>query len=377
MEIYLDNASTTKVDKEVLEEIKKYYKKNYGNASSIHSKGQKISEILTQGRRKIAESINSEKEEIIFTSGGTESNNLAIKGVAFANKNKGNHIITTKIEHKSVLESCKYLEKQGFKIDYLDVDNEGFINLNELKEKINEKTILVSIIHGHNEIGTIQDIDEIGKICKDKKVYFHIDACQSFLKEKINVKNFNVDLVSINSHKIHGPMGVGVLYIKTGTKIESLFNGGNQEFGLRAGTENIPGIVGFVKAIEEQQKVDLNEIRNLRDYMIKKVLEIPESKLNGPKERLCNNANFSFKKIEGESIVGLLDGKKIFVSTGSACSEKDIEPSYVLSAIGLSHEEANGSIRVTLSKYNTIEEIDKFVDELNNIVIKLRRISPL
>ena len=377
--IYLDSGATTKVDKEILEAMLPYFTLDYGNASSSHSSGQKAKQALEDSRKVIASSINAKPEEIIFTSGGTESNNFAIKSIAFSNKDKGNHIITTKVEHKCVLKSCKWLEKHGFEITYLDVDEDGFVKKEDLEAAITSKTILVSIMHGNNEIGTIQDLEALGKITKKHNIYLHTDACQSYTKTKIDVKNLNIDLITLNSHKMHGPKGVGALYIREGTKIEAWQHGGDHEFGLRSGTENIHGVVGFAKAVELANNPEhIIHMTRLRDKLINGILKIENVKLNGPKEnRLCNNVNFSFKRIEGEALGGYLDQKNIASSTGSACSEATLEPSYVLQAIGLTNEEANGSLRLSLSRYTTEEEVDFVLKILPKIVKKLRRMSPL
>lgn len=379
MNAYLDNAASTKVDKEVVEVMLPYMDDVYANASSLHQLGQKAATTLDKSREIIAKAINAQKDEIIFTSGGTESDNLAIKGIAYANKDKGNHIITTKIEHPAVEKTCKFLEKDGFKVTYLDVDEEGFIDLKELKKAITDDTILVSIIHANNEVGTIQDIGEIGNICKEKKVYFHIDAVQSFTKVKIDVKKQNITLASFSSHKIHGPKGIGALYIKKGINIHPLMHGGSQEKRLRPGTENIPGIVGFAKAVEIADEEGCMKIGELRDYFIEKVeKEIPEVKLNGSRnERLCNNVNITFKYIEGEALLIKLDDKGIAVSTGSACSSKELRPSHVLIAMGIPPAVAHGSIRFSLSKYTTKEELDYTIKHLKEAVQELREISPL
>ena len=375
--IYLDNGSTTKVDSEVTKSMIPYFEEEYGNASTIHTKGVNAKQSLEESRKIIAESINVQPEEIIFTSGGTESNNFVLKSIAFSNQEK-NHIITTKIEHSSILNSCKWLESQGFKITYLSVDKEGFINLNELKNAVTEKTILFSIIHANNEIGTIQNLEEIGKICRQKKIYFHTDACQSYTKTPIDVKKQNLDLVSLNAHKIHGPKGVGALYIKKGTKISSWQHGGSHESNLRAGTENVSAIVGFAKAVQLTNSKHIKQMTELRDKLIEEVLKIPGTKLNGStgSKRLCNNTDFSFNAIEGEAIVGFLDQAGIAASTGSACAEKDLEPSHVLKAIGLSHEQANGSLRLTLSRFTTEQEICYTIKTLPEIIKKLREFSP-
>jgi len=377
MKVYLDNGATTKVDDEVVRTMLPYYKNNYGNASSMHDYGVNAKEALDKSREIIAKEINADFNEIVFTSSGSESDNLAIKGVAYANRNKGNHIITTKIEHPAVLDSCKILEKEGFKITYLNVDKEGFVNLDQLKKEITKKTILVSIIHGNNEIGTIQDLEKITEICKKNNVYFHTDVVQSFTKEKIDVKKTGIDLLSASGHKIHGPKGVGFLYVKQGVRINKLIHGGHQEQNKRAGTENIPGIVGLAKAVQLDKK--LNHIKRLRDYLIKRIeSEFEDVLLNGSKtKRLVNNVNFSFKYIEGEGLLMHLNDKGIAVSTGSACTSQSLEPSHVLTAIGLKHEVAHGSIRFTLSRYTTKEEIDYTLKELKDIVKKLREMSPL
>lgn len=375
-EIYLDNAATTKVDKEVEREMKKYISKEYGNASSMHDIGQRAKKEIEKSREIISKELNAKKDEIIFTSSGTEANNLAIKGLFWSNYPEKNHIITTKIEHDCILKSCKWLEKQGAKITYLNVDKEGFINMEELKKSITPKTFLVSIVHANNEIGTIQDLKKIGEICKKKKVLFHTDACQSFTKVPIDVKKINLDLATINSHKIHGPKGVGALYIKSKTKITPLLHGGGHEFGIRSSTQNVPGIVGFGKAVEIKKENE--KVEKLRDYFISELEKIPQTRINGPKgkKRLSNNINISFKNIEAESIGSLLNSKKIFVSVGSACASNTLEPSHVLKAIGNTPLEANSSIRISLSKYTTKEEIDRALKEINKTVNLLRRISP-
>ena len=378
-EIYLDNGASTKVDPEVIKVMLPYFDKEYGNASSLHMLGVNAKNALDKARKIIAESINAKPSEIIFTSGGTESDNLAIKGVAFAGKEKGNHIITTKIEHKAILNPCKWLESQGFNITYLSVNKDGFVDVKKLEEAITNKTILVSIMHGNSEIGTIQNLEELGKVCKKHNVYFHTDACQSYTKTEIDVEKQNLDLVTINSHKIHGPKGVGALYVRKGTKIIPLLHGGDHEFKLRASTENISGIVGFAEAVKLADKKHIKHITELRDKLIEGTLKIPYTKLNGPKgdKRLCNNANFSFKGIEGEGLIGYLDMEGICSSTGSACSEKSLEPSYVLKAIGLSDQEANGTLRLTLSRFNTEKEIEHVLKVLPVIVKNLRKMSPL
>ncbi len=379
-EIYLDNAATTQVDKNVIKAMIPFFKEKYGNASSLHLKGEEAKRALEESRKVIAKRINAKHHEIIFTSSGTEANNFVIKGLFFSNKNKNkNHIVTTKIEHDCVLNACRWIESLGGKITYLDVNENGFVNPKDIEKAINEKTFLVSIIHGNNEIGTIQNLRKIGEVCRKKGVLFHTDACQSFTKVSINVKKDNVDLMTLNAHKIHGPKGVGALYIKSGIKITPLLHGGGQEFKLRSSTENIPGIVGFAKAVKITKNSDIKKMKKLRDYFISKLLEIPDTRLNGAEgnQRLCNNINISFKNIEGESLGSFLNARGIFTSTGSACSSKNLEPSHVLLALGLNPIEANSSIRISLSKYTTKEEVDYAVNEIKKIVKKLRKISPL
>jgi cysteine desulfurase len=380
MKIYLDNAATTKVDEKVLKAMLPYLTKDYGNASSLHMQGTEAKTALEKARKIISKSINAKPSEIYFTSGGTESNNWALKGLFWENYPKKNHIITTKIEHNATTNSCKWLETQGAKITYLQVDKEGFIDLKELENSITEKTIMISIIHGNNEIGTIQDLEKIGEICKRKNILFHTDAAQSFTKTRLDVKKMNLDLISINSHKIHGPKGVGALYIKEGIKIQPLMHGGGHEKRMRSGTENIPGIVGFAKAVEIAKEKDYKKLVRLRDKLIHEILtKIPKTKLNGPtgKRRLANNINISFINVEGEAIGGYLENKGIAVSTGSACMSNTLKSSHILKAIGLSDLEQNSSIRISLSKYTTERDIDKFMKILPDIIKKLRRLSPL
>jgi len=366
------------VDKNIAEVVREYLTEKYGNASSLHFKGEEAKKLLEGSRKTIAGEIGAKFREIIFTGSGTEANNSAIKGLFFKNYPEKDHIITTKVEHDCILGACKWIEKQGGKVTYLDVDEEGFIDLDELEKAITEKTILVSVIHGNNEVGAINDIRSIGKICKSKEVLFHTDACQSFTKVPINVVKDNLDLVTLNAHKIHGPKGVGALFIKEGVKIEPLLHGGGQEFKLRSSTENIPGIVGFGEAVRTSSKKDIEKMERYREYLIEKILEnVPGSKLNGPREnRLCNNVNICFGNIEGEAISSFLNEKGIMVSAGSACSSKSIEPSHVLLAMGLTKEEANSSIRFSLSKYNTKEELEYTVKELKKIVKTLREVAP-
>jgi cysteine desulfurase len=377
--IYLDNAATTPVDKRVAEEMLPYMTEIYGNASSQHTKGQEAKRSLEDARNIIAKSIKARSDEIIFTSSGTESNNLALKGLFFAHKNEGkNHIITTKIEHDCVLNACKWLEKQGAEISYIDVNSEGFVNPKNIENAIKENTLVVSVIHANNEIGTIQDLEEIGRICREKGVYFHTDACQSYTKTKINVKKQNLDLVTLNAHKIHGPKGVGALYIRKGIKLDPIMHGGGHEKGIRSGTENIAGIMGFAKAVRLAKESHVKYMAGLKNRIIAELLKIPSTKLNGSKEkRLCNNINICFGNVEGEAIGGYLEAYGICSSTGSACSSHSLEPSHVLIAIGRTPLEANSSIRLSLSRQNTEEEINKLLEVLPGIIEKLRKISPI
>ncbi len=378
-EIYLDNAATTKVDERVAEAMMQYYVERYGNASSTHLKGEEARRAIEEAREAIANSIGARYKEIIFTGSGTEANNLAIKGLFFSNYPEKNHVITSKIEHDCVLNACRWLETQGAKVTYLDVDEKGFVNPLDVEKAITNKTFLVTIIHGNNEIGTIQDLRKIGEVCKKKGVLFHTDACQSFTKVPINVKKDNIDLMTLNAHKIHGPKGVGALYINPGIKITPLLHGGGQEFGLRSSTENVAGIVGFAKAFKISSSSDVKNMKKLRDYFIAELLKIPNTRLNGAEgdRRLCNNINVSFNNIEGEAIGSFLNAKKIYTSTGSACSSKSLEPSHVLVALGLKTLTANSSVRISISKYTTKEEVDYALEEIRKTVEKLRKISPL
>jgi cysteine desulfurase len=375
--IYLDYAATTPVDEKVVEEMEKYYNVEFGNTSSLHSLGQNAKKAVDQARNKIKKKLNAKKHKVIFTSGGSESNNLAIKGLAFKNKNK-KHIITTKIEHDCVLKTCKWLEKEGYKVTYLNVDKYGYINLKELEEKIQKDTLLVSIIHANNEIGTIQNLKEISKICHQKGTLLHSDACQSFCKVDIDLEKDDVDLLTINSHKIYGPKGVGALVIKDGINLEPLIHGGGHEYGLRSGTLNTPGIVGFAKAIDVINKEDILHMKKLQKKLINALLEIENTWLNDPKEnRLCNNINISFKYAEGESILLHLNNRNIFVSTGSACSSNTLEESHVLRAIGLKKEETHGAIRFSLGKDTTLEDINIVIENVKEVIDLLRKMNPL
>lgn len=383
--IYMDHAATTPVDREVVDAMLPYFTRFYGNASSLHSFGTEAHNALDESRQHVANILNAENEEIIFTGGGTESDNISIKGVAYMKKDKRNisgpHIITSTIEHPAVLETCKHLEKQGFNVKYLPVDKYGIVKVDELEQSISKGTFLISIMYANNEIGTIEPIQEIGRIAKENNIVFHIDAIQAIGKIPINVKKLNIDLLSISSHKIYGPKGVGALFIRRGVKIQPLVHGGGHEQGLRSSTENIPGIVGLGKACElakGRMEKDIRHLVSLRDKLIKEVLKIEESYLNGhPKKRLVNNAHFHFTAIEGESLILGLNEKGIAASTGSACSSKKLEPSHVLLAIGLNPEEAHGSLRLTLGRENTEEEIRYVTNVLPVIINKLRKISPL
>jgi len=379
--IYLDYAATTPVDSRVLEEMKPYFLSKFGNASSLHKFGQEAKRALEDSREKIAKLINADPGEIIFTSGGTESDNLAIEEIVYPNRDKGKHVITSKIEHPAILKICEFIESDGFNVTYLNVDKTGLIDLENLKKNITDKTTLVTIMTASNEIGTIEPIKEIGEICREKDVVFHTDAVQAFGKVPIDVKKMNIDLLSGSSHKIYGPKGVGFLYVRNGIDITPLIHGGGQEFGKRSGTENIAGIVGFASAAELAKKEMNREAKRqikLRDYLIKNVLKIENSHLNGhPVKRLPNNANFWFDFIEGESLITHLDFYGIAASTGSACSSKSLEPSHVLMAIGLKHEQAHGSLRLTLGKYTSKSDIDYVLSVLPKTIKKLREISPL
>ncbi|MCZ7396845.1 MAG: cysteine desulfurase NifS [Candidatus Methanoperedens sp.] len=379
-QVYMDHSSTTAVDPLVREAMLPYFSEKFGNPSSLYSIGREARRAIEEARQKVADLIGAKKEEIIFTGSGTESDNLAIKGLAFKNRKKGDHIITSSIEHHAVLHTCKYLEAQGFKITYLPVSRDGLVNPADVEKAITPATILITIMHANNEIGTIQPIEEIGKIAREKNIPFHTDAVQTAGKIPVNVDALGVSLLSMSAHKIYGPKGVGVLYIRKGTLIEAQLHGGGHERNLRSSTENVPGIVGFGKACElaKQRLPDEMKIAALRDRLIKGILEIKESYLNGhPTRRLPNNANFRFSYIEGESMILNLDMKGVSASTGSACSSTSLEPSHVLLAIGLKPEEAHGSLRLTLGHENMQEDVDYVVSVLPEIVNKFRMMSPL
>ncbi|MFA5745907.1 MAG: cysteine desulfurase family protein [archaeon] len=374
--IYLDNAATTKMHSSVMKAITDAEEKYFGNSSSLHTIGREAKAELDKAREHISKKANSKNHKLIFTSGGTESNNFAIKGLAENNKNK-KHIITTKIEHDSILNVYKFLERKGYSVTYLDVDKEGFVNLSQLEKAIKKDTLVVSVIHGNNEIGTIQDLREIGKICHEKETLFHSDACQSFTKAPINLEKDNIDLLTINAHKIYGPKGVGGLFIKEGIKLEPLLHGGGHEYNLRSGTVNVPGIIGFSKATDIIGEKEIEHMTNLRNQLIKGLSDVEESWLNGSKDkRLCNNANLSFMYAEGEAILLYLDAAGISVSTGSACSSNTLEPSHVLRAIGLKQEQTHGTVRFSVGIDNTKEEIKYTVDTVKDTIKKLREMCP-
>lgn len=374
--LYFDNAATTKVKDEVLNEMMPYFKEQYGNASSAHSLGRNNKKALEESRKKVADLIGAKPKEIYFTSGGSESNNTALKGFAYANKNKGNHIITSKIEHPAILESCKALEKQGYKITYLNVDKDGVVDLYELRKSINKQTILISIMFANNEIGTIEPIEEIGKIAKANNIIFHTDAVQAVGNVNINVERMKIDSLSLSGHKFYGPKGIGALYVKEGIKFNRLIDGGHQEKNKRAGTENIPAIVGLGKAAEIAKiNMDnhINHLKELRDYYIEELENsIFGIKINGSREkRLPGNSNFSFKGMDGNAIMYELDSKGICVSTGSACSSGDNTPSHVLTSIGLDEDMTNGAVRVTFGEDNKKEDVDILIKALKEYVNKM------
>jgi len=380
--MYLDNSATTQVSKEVFDEMESYYIKDFGNPSTLYALGRESKKALELARKRVADSINAKPEEIIFTSGGSESDNLAIKGLAFKLAEKGKHIITSEIEHPAVSQTLEFLQSLDFEVTYLPVYEEGIIRIDDLKNAIREDTILITIMHGNNEIGTIQPIEEIGKIARENNIKFHTDAIQTFGKIEVDVEKLNVDLLSLSSHKINGPKGVGALYIKKGTRLVPLIHGGGQERGIRSGTENVPGIVGFGKACElasQNLTQHYDKLVSIRDELIEKVLNnIPESYLNGDRQnRLPNIVNFRFKAIEGESLILLLDNKGYQTSTGSACSSKTLEASPVLTALGLDPVDVHGSLRISLAPENDEFNIDEFVDVISTSVERLREMSPL
>ena len=380
---YMDYSATTYVKPEVLDAMMPFFTEKFGNPSSFYGISRETKMAVDNARAQVAKAINCDPNEVYFTGGGSEADNWAIKGIATAHMKKGNHIITTKIEHHAVLHTCEFLEKFGFEVTYLDVNEEGFIDLKQLESAITDKTILVSIMFANNEIGTIQPIKEIGAICREKKVLFHTDAVQSIGSVPVDVKEMNIDLLSLAGHKLYGPKGIGALYIRKGVRIDNLIHGGGQERGRRAGTENIPGVVGLGKAIEiATENIEENRARLtvLRDKLIDGVLErIPYARLNGPRgdKRLPGNSNISFEFIEGESILLSLDFEGICASSGSACTSGSLDPSHVLLAIGLPHEKAHGSLRTTLGAASTEEDVEKLLNELPPIIERLRNMSPL
>ncbi|WP_026889132.1 cysteine desulfurase NifS [Clostridium beijerinckii] len=380
--VYMDYSATTYVKPEVLEEMLPYFTEKFGNPSSFYGISRETKRAIDKAREQIAEALNCLPDEVYFTGGGSEADNWAIKGIAAAHKNKGNHIITTKIEHHAVLHTCEYLEKNGFDVTYLDVDEEGFIKLDDLRNAITDKTILVSIMFANNEIGTIQPIKEIGEICREKKVFFHTDAVQAVGNVPVDVKEMNIDMLSLAGHKIYGPKGIGVLYIKKGIKIDNLIHGGAQEKNRRAGTENIASIVGLGKALElatNNLEDHMKRLTALKEKLIAGLLEIPYTKLNGPRgdKRLPGNVNVCFRFIEGESILLSLDFKGVCASSGSACTSGSLDPSHVLLAIGLPHEIAHGSLRLSMGEGSTEEDVDYVLEVVPPIIERLRNMSPL
>ncbi len=380
--IYLDYAATTPMHPDVLKTMQRYFSEKFGNPSSLHSVGQEAKDAMEKARSTVAQSLGAQPEEIIFTSGGTESDNFAIKGVASAMRSKGNHIITSKIEHHAVLEPCHFLQENGFEVTYLRVDRYGMIDPDDVRKAITNKTILISIMHANNEIGTIEPIEEIGKICRNKGVYLHTDAVQSFGSLETNVDKLGVDLLSISAHKFYGPKGVGVLYIRKGTRISPLIHGGAQEWNKRASTQNVPGIVGLSKAVQLTMAEKSERVKHyapLRDRLISLILDnIEDTRLNGhPEKRLPNNCHIIVKYVEGESMLLKLDAVGIEAATGSACSSGSLEPSHVLIAIGISLEDAHGSLRFTIGRLTTEEDITYTGEKLPKIVNELRRISPV
>lgn len=379
--IYMDNAATTAIAPEALAAMLPYFGQNYGNASSIHGTGRDARKALEDARRRIAACLGAKPNEIYFTSGGTEADNWALKGTAFANRKKGNHIITTQIEHHAILHTCEWLEKQGFEVTYLPVDENGTVNPSDVENAITERTILISVMAANNEIGTIEPIAEIGKIAKAHKVLFHCDAVQAVGAIPVRVDDWNVDMLSLSGHKFHGPKGVGALYIRTGSRLENFMHGGAQERGRRATTENLPGIVGMAAALEKacaNMEENACKLMQMRDRLMDGLLKIPYTRLNGHRmQRLPNNVNISVRFIEGEALLLRLDLAGIAASSGSACTSGSLDPSHVLLAIGLPHEIAHGSLRLSLSDTNTEEEVDEVLRVLPGIVQTLRDMSPL
>lgn len=382
--IYMDNAATTQVSEKVLEGMIPYFRESFGNPSSVYKFGQANKKAITEAREKVAKALNADPKEIYFTGSGSEADNWALRSYAIDNREKGNHIITSKIEHHAILHVCEYLQKKhGFDVTYLDVDSEGFVSVEDLEKAIRPETILISIMHANNEIGTIQPIKELAKVAKAHNIAFHTDAVQTTGALDIDVKDLGVDMLSLSAHKFHGPKGVGALYVRKGIKLSPFMLGGGQERGKRASTENVAGIVGLGIAIEDAratQKEDIKDLTELRDYLIEKMLKaVPHSRLNGARgdKRLPGNTNFAFEFIEGESMLLLLDSFGICGSSGSACTSGSLDPSHVLLAIGLPHEKAHGSLRLSLSTDNTKEQVDFVVEKVAQIVERLRQMSPL
>lgn len=380
--IYLDYAATTPTDPEVLKTMLPYFSDTFGNPSSIHSYGQEAQGAIEEARAKVAKLIGARSEEIVFTSGGTESDNFAVKGAAYANESKGKHIITSTIEHHAVMEPCKFLQKRGWSVTYLPVDEYGMVDPGDVKKALTDKTILISVMHANNEVGTIEPVAEIGKIAREAGVLFHSDAVQTVGHIPIDVNELGVDLLSMSAHKLYGPKGVGAIYIRKGSRLTPHMHGGEQEKRRRASTENVPGIVGFGKAAElvlQDLTPEMTRLTKLRDRLIKGILEqIDNVCLNGhPQKRLPNNVNVSIDYVEGESMLLTLDMEGICASTGSACSSASLEPSYVLLAMGLSHEQAHSSLRFSLGKWTKEEDISRLLEVLPRVVTKLRAMSPL
>lgn len=379
--VYLDYAATTPMHPQVVDAMQSFFAEHYGNPSSLHSIGQYAEDAVEKARVKVANAMDADPAEIIFTSGGTESDNAAIKGVAYALQKKGNHIITSRIEHHAVLETCQFLQKQGYKITYLEVDKYGIVDPDDVKRAMTDKTILVTIMHANNEIGTIEPIEEIGVLCQSKDVYLHTDAVQSFGSLDTDVNKLGVDLLSISAHKFYGPKGVGVLYIRKGTRILPLLHGGGQENNKRASTHNVPGIVGLGKAVElaiAEREERIKRYVRLRDRTIKIFEGIEHTWLNGhPEKRLPNNCNVIVQYVEGESMLLKLDNVGIEVATGSACSSGSLEPSHVLLAIGISHEDSHGSLRLTVGRLTTDQDLDYTAEQLPRVIEELRKMSPM
>ncbi len=378
----MDHSATTPVAPEVMEAMLPYFSEKFGNASSLHSFGLEAKEALEESREKVAGLLGAKPEEIIFTSGGTESDNLALKGIARKNRQLGKHIITTQVEHPAILETCRKLEKEGFEVTYLPVTNEGLVDIASLESAIRSDTILISVMHANNEVGTIQPLEEMGRLAAEKDIYFHTDAVQSVGKIPVDVNSLGVDLLSLSAHKLYGPKGVGALYIRKGTRLESIIQGGGHERGLRSGTENIAGIVGLARAAElSSQEMDsvAGRLTELRDRLAKMVLDsVKDAWINGTmKMRLPGNLNFGFKYVEGESLLLFLDSLGINVSTGSACSSHKLEPSHVLLSLGLKPEECHGSLRITLGRSNTMEEVEYVASGIARAVERFRGISAL